>query len=159
MFRELTNQKVDVTIYTDGACSGNPGTGGWAIVALSQEGLYDCFGGKQETTNNEMELQAFVNALEYCRENKIKSVRIHSDSAYVINAILRGWLKKWQENGWKTVEGKDLKNQNLWRKVAKYMEFKPMVFEVQKVRGHVGDPLNERADMLAKAGIEDAKNK
>lgn len=154
MFREITEGHVDVRIYSDGACSGNPGKGGWGIVVLLPEGMYEQCGGKAETTNNEMELTAFVNALEYCRENKIKSVRIYTDSAYVVNGIIRGWIKKWVNNGWKTVQGNDVKNRDLWERIYKYMNFKPMVFEVKKVRGHAGDALNEKADELARRGIE-----
>lgn len=143
--------------YVDGACSGNPGAGGWACVEVKinqvhgepQLDLFQMTGGKAKTTNNEMELTAFYQALLESYKKKTEQVTVHSDSAYVVNAIDKGWLMNWYSNGWKTVEGKPVKNRNIWEKVYKLVYRKGMAVRVKKVYGHKGDMLNEYADRLA----------
>lgn len=139
--------------YTDGACSGNPGAGGWSYVELVKcsKGYETkvCTGSKKETTNNEMELTAVYMALVKSYKNKVKQVTIYSDSAYVVNAITKGWLLNWCDNGWKTVEGKQIKNIHIWQKVYKLIFEKGLIVNMQYVKGHKGDPLNELADQSA----------
>lgn len=139
--------------YTDGACSGNPGPGGWAYVYLktSDSGYKTeiASGGKGSTTNNEMELTAAYMALVKAYKTGKKQVTIYCDSAYVVNAITKGWLLNWQDNGWKTKEGNDIKNKHIWEKMYKLVYEKNMYVTMVKVKGHKGDPMNELADREA----------
>lgn len=143
------NSKTTV-FYTDGACSGNPGNGGWSYVQLkpSESGYITEIesGGKEYTTNNEMELTAVYKALVKAYKSGMKQVTIYCDSAYVVNAIAKGWLLNWEDNGWKTKEGNDIKNRNIWEKMYKLVYEKNMYVKMVKVKGHKGDPLNELAD-------------
>lgn len=140
-------------VYTDGACSGNPGAGGWAFVELLKcdSGLKTNIqtGGKPSTTNNEMELTAVYMALVKALKDKVKKVTVYSDSAYVVNAITKGWLQNWNNNGWLTKEGKPVKNKNIWTKMYKLLYQKGMNITFKKVKGHEGEPLNELADKSA----------
>ena len=143
----------DAIFYTDGACSGNPGVGGWAYVELVP---CDCgykthivSGSKEPTTNNEMELTAAYMALVRAYKNGCKSVRIFSDSAYVCNAISKGWLLNWFKNGWETKEGTPVKNKHIWEKMYKLVYGKQIIITMVQVKGHGGDPLNELADVAA----------
>lgn len=152
----------DLVFYTDGACSGNPGAGGWAYVELlSCDKGYKTnvvSGSKKETTNNEMELTAVYMALVKAFKNKAKQVTIYCDSAYVVNAITKGWLINWNNNGWKTVQEKPVKNKNIWEKMFKLIYEKGLNVTMVKVKGHKGDPLNELADrsaVEAKQKVED----
>lgn len=142
-----------MTFYTDGACSGNPGEGGWAFVHLvnTAEGYKTEVesGGKKQTTNNEMELTAVYMALVKAYKNKAKQVTIYSDSAYVVNAITKGWLINWKNNGWLTKENKPIKNKTIWEKMYKLVYEKGIAVMMVKVKGHKGDPLNELADKMA----------
>lgn len=142
-----------MTFYTDGACSGNPGEGGWAFVHLvnTTEGFKTEVesGGKKQTTNNEMELTAVYMALVKAYKSKTKQVTIYSDSAYVVNAITKGWLINWKNNGWLTKENKPIKNKTIWEKMHKLVYEKGMAVMMIKVKGHKGDPLNELADKMA----------
>lgn len=142
-----------ITFYTDGACSGNPGSGGWACVEVvpCDSGIKTNIvtGGKGETTNNEMELTATYMALVKAYKKKVKQVTIYSDSAYVVNAVTKGWLQNWQGNGWETKEGKPIKNKRIWQKMYKLLYEKGLNVTMIKVRGHKGDPLNELADKSA----------
>ena len=151
-------KKLD--IYTDGACSGNgyEGIGGWACVATNGAKTKELSGGELNTTNNRMELIAVIKAIEYFKGSSLKDshlLRIFSDSAYVVNAINKRWLKKWIINGWKTSQGGPVQNRDLWEIVNKYD--KEVDFQIIKVKGHDGDPLNERCDVLAKAEVEKLK--
>lgn len=145
--------KLSVIYYTDGACSGNPGPGGWAAVCLKE---CTCgykteiiSGGKENTTNNEMELTAAYKALVKAYKSGKKQVTIYSDNAYVVNAIKNRWLCNWCENGWKTREGKEIKNKHIWEKMYKLVYERGMYVDMRKVKGHSGDPLNELADRAA----------
>lgn len=139
--------------YTDGACSEPMGVGGWAYIEIvPRNDDIDIFvknGGKKETTNNEMELTAVYMALVKAYKRKRKKVTICCDSAYVVNAIIKGWLKNWCVNGWKTKEEKPIKNKHIWEKMYILLYKKGMIVNMIKVKGHSGDILNEMADMYA----------
>jgi ribonuclease HI len=141
-----------VEIYTDGACSGNPGPGGWGAV-LSYGGTTKelCGGEATPTTNNRMELMAAIRALESL--TRPSKVRLHTDSSYLRNGIT-GWLASWKRNGWKTASKQPVKNEDLWRR----LDAAAAKHDVQWlwVRGHAGDPGNERADALANRGMTEA---
>lgn len=144
-----------VTIYTDGACSGNPGPGGWGALLLYGDPPIEkeVSGHEMETTNNRMELTAAVEALEALREPC--HVRLHSDSAYMINAFRDRWIDGWQRRGWKKADKKPVLNRDLWeRLIAQNDRHK---IEWIKVKGHAGVELNERVDRLAVRGREIAR--
>lgn len=154
-------------IFTDGACSENPGPGGWAAIINLKEGYNILKGHEFDATNNRMELMAVVKALSKIMKepidgfNKEKDkVEIHSDSAYVVNAINDKWTVKWKLNGWKTTKGKDVKNKELWEELMSLlMAFKSDGIKISfvKVKGHNGNALNEIADEIAKSQVEEAK--
>ncbi len=139
-----------VTIYTDGACRGNPGPGGWGALLIFYETEKEIFGGVAETTNNRMELCACIEALDQlsrrCR------VRVFTDSTYVKNGI-QSWLSNWKRNNWKTAAKKPVKNRDLWEKLDQLSAKHDI--EWRWVKGHAGDPGNERADQLANRGIDE----
>lgn len=133
-------------IYTDGACSHN-GTwdGGWGVVVVENDKVIHTFGGgEKETTNNRMEMQGFLGALEYIKENSIGNAIIYTDSAYVYNAFDKGWINNWQRNGWVNSKKEPVKNQDLWMKML--TTFIP---EIRKVKGHADDEYNNLADKIA----------
>jgi ribonuclease HI len=136
-----------VTIYTDGACSGNPGPGGWGAVLMTQDKQKDISGGEANTTNNRMELMAAIQALNALKEPC--EVAIYTDSQYVRLGITE-WIKGWQKNGWKNSQKKPVKNADLWQELLKAQA--PHTVEWHWVRGHTGDIYNERADTLARLG-------
>lgn len=139
---------TDVTIYTDGACSGNPGPGGWGAILVHGETRKEMSGGDSETTNNRMELQAAIEAL-----NALKrpcKVELYTDSVYVRDGITK-WIKGWQRNGWRTAAKKPVKNAELWQALQAALE--PHQVDWHWVKGHAGHPENERADELARAGM------
>jgi ribonuclease HI len=142
---------TEVVIYTDGACSGNPGPGGWGVVLQWQGWEKEMHGGDPLTTNNRMELMAAIQALETLR--RPAKVRLHTDSTYLLNGITK-WVEGWQRNGWKTAARKPVKNEDLWRRLVEAI--KPHEVSWEWVKGHAGDPGNERADTLARRGIEEA---
>lgn len=146
-------RKLRAIYYTDGACSGNPGPGGWAYVRLRESvSGYKTeveSGGKESTTNNEMELTAVYKALVKAYKEGIKQVTIYCDSTYVVNAITKCWLLNWKENEWKTKEGNEIKNKKIWEKMYKLVYECGMYLSLNKVKGHSGDPLNELADRAA----------
>lgn len=144
---------MTVNIYTDGACSGNPGIGGWgAVILISGNKTIHLHGGLDNTTNNQMELTAAIKALEYFKEpNKIS---IFTDSKYVMNGI-ESWIKNWKQNGWKTTSKKPVKNKNLWEKLDK--EIEKHTIEWKWVKGHSGNQNNEKADYLARKFIEEIR--
>ncbi|MGM0507293.1 MAG: ribonuclease HI [Bacteroidota bacterium] len=134
-----------VEIYTDGACSGNPGPGGWGAVLLFNGDRKEISGGEPQTTNNRMEMTAVAEAL-----NALKRpchVRIHSDSALIINAFTQGWIENWKRRGWKKADKKPVENRELWEAILEAMS--PHNVEWIKVKGHAGINENERADQLA----------
>ncbi|WP_353473711.1 ribonuclease HI [Salipiger sp. H15] len=144
---------ADLFAYTDGACSGNPGPGGWGVLMRAMEGETvakerELKGGEAETTNNRMELMAAISALEaLSRPSKITVV---TDSAYVKNGVT-GWIHGWKRNGWKTAAKKPVKNAELWMRLDEAQRRHDVTW--QWVKGHAGHPENERADELARAGM------
>ena len=142
---------TEVVIYTDGACSGNPGPGGWGVVMRWQGTEKELYGFDPVTTNNRMELTAAIQALEAL--TRPVTVSLHTDSTYVLNGITK-WIQGWQRNGWKTAAKKPVKNDDLWRRLTEAM--RPHDVNWVWVKGHAGDPGNERADALARRGIEEA---
>lgn len=146
-----------VRLYTDGACSGNPGPGGWSVVWYGKNKILDKSGGGKNTTNNQMELVAVLEALKLIesKSNK-KTYEICSDSAYVVNAINNGWLYSWRKNDWKTQSGDPVKNANIWHdlyRILVSLKMHKYMISFIKVKGHSGNPLNEYADKMAKAEV------
>lgn len=145
-----------VRIYTDGACSENPGPGGWAYVFNSEEECKTNAGYELSTTNNRMELMAVLNALnkiEDISKHKNNEYEIYSDSAYVVNSINNCWLTKWKLNGWKTTQGSDIKNKDIWLKIdalLKNIRQRNIKLTIIKVKGHAGNTFNELVDKLAR---------
>ncbi len=145
--------KKEVTIYTDGACSGNPGPGGWGAIMRFGEHEKELNGGEFETTNNKMELTAAIEALNALKEPCL--VNLHTDSQYVKGGIT-GWIEGWKRNGWKTSAKKPVKNEELWRALEQARDRHDVTWHW--VKGHAGHPDNERADELARQGMEPYKN-
>ena len=139
-----------VTLYTDGACSGNPGKGGWAAILSYNNHEKVLSGGENQTTNNRMELMAVIAGLSALKEGC--SVEIYSDSAYVINAFLQGWTTNWIENNWKTASNKQVQNVDLWQKLLKLTAGHEISWN--KVKGHADNELNNRCDKIARGEIE-----
>lgn len=139
-----------VIIYTDGACSGNPGPGGWAAVLISGEYKKEISGGSKETTNNIMELTAILEALKALKTEC--DVELYSDSAYSVNAFNQGWIYNWIKKGWKTADGKEVKNKEIWQEIYSLTKKHKVIFN--KVKGHSDVELNNRCDELARAEIE-----
>jgi ribonuclease HI len=137
-----------VEIFTDGACSGNPGPGGWGAILRWRGVEKEVHGGEPQTTNNRMELMAAIRALEALKRPSV--VVLHTDSRYVHDGITR-YLATWQRNGWRTADKKPVKNVDLWQRLER-ARAKHRV-EWRWVRGHAGHPENERADALARSGI------
>lgn len=138
-----------VTIYTDGACSGNPGPGGWGAVLIYGDKRKELSGAEPQTTNQRMELTAAIEGLKALKEPC--QVRLHSDSAYLINAFRQGWLKRWQRNGWQTINKKPVENQDLWQELLQLTAQHRV--EWVKVRGHSDNTENNHCDELARAAI------
>ncbi|CAN7518807.1 ribonuclease HI [Phenylobacterium sp. LjRoot164] len=141
-----------VVIYTDGACSGNPGPGGWGAVMISGAHVKEICGGEPGTTNNRMELMAAIQALEALK--KPCKVELHTDSTYVMKGISE-WIFGWKKRGWKTADGKPVKNDDLWRRLDTARGRQDVSWNW--VKGHAGHELNERADALARKGLEQAR--
>ena len=141
--------KPDVTIYTDGACSGNPGPGGWGAILRFGDNERELSGRARETTNNRMELTAAIEALQAL--TKPCRVKVVTDSQYLKDGITT-WIKAWKENGWRTAGRKPVKNTELWRALEAAMAPHEVAWEW--IRGHTGHPENERADALARAALE-----
>jgi ribonuclease HI len=137
-----------VTLFTDGACSGNPGPGGWAAILIWGDHRRDLFGGAAETTNNRMELTAAIEGLEALTRGC--AVDLHTDSQYLRNGIT-SWIHGWKRNGWKTADKKPVKNEDLWRRLDEAIARHDINWHW--VRGHAGDTLNEAADLLARQGM------
>jgi ribonuclease HI len=143
-----------VDIWTDGACSGNPGPGGWGAILVYRDAEKLLAGGEAHTTNNRMELMGAISALEALK--RPSKVRLHTDSQYVKNGIT-AWLKNWKRRGWKTADNKPVANADLWQRLET-AEI-PHEVEWRWVRGHDGDEMNERADELARGAIKALKTK
>jgi ribonuclease HI len=139
----------EVIVYTDGACSHNPGPGGWAAVLMYKEHHKEISGGEEVTTNNRMELTAVIEALSRLKEPC--RVKVHSDSAYIVNCIQQKWYEKWAKNGWMTSGKKPVENQDLWKKLLALMEKHDVEFV--KVKGHSNVTWNNRCDELARAAV------
>ncbi len=142
-----------VEIYTDGACSGNPGPGGWGAVLRYNGVEKEISGGVADTTNNRMELTGVIEALRLLKEPC--EVILCSDSKYVCDAISKGWAKSWKKNGWRKADKKPALNSDLWETLLTLLEKHRVT--VQWIKGHAGHPENERCDRLAVAGAEKFK--
>lgn len=140
-----------VVIYTDGACSGNPGPGGWAAVLMYKDNKKEISGGQKDTTNNVMELTAVIEGLKLLKYPC--EVDLYSDSAYVVNSFLQGWIYNWVKNNWKTVSKEPVKNKELWEEL--YNLTKKHKVNFIKVKGHSDNEYNNRCDELARNAIKD----
>jgi ribonuclease HI len=141
-----------VDLWTDGACSGNPGPGGWAAILLWRGHERELSGGEPDTTNNRMELMGVIQGLRALK--RPATVRVLTDSAYLEKAFSHGWLERWKRNGWKTAAKKPVANQDLWEALDEATDGHTIRFE--RVSGHAGVELNERADRLAVAARDEA---
>ena len=141
------NKKVD--IYTDGACSGNPGPGGWGVLIKIDNEDIELSGGDRETTNNRMELMAAIKALEEI--DKDYEITLYTDSNYVKDGIT-SWISNWKKNNWKTANKKDVKNKELWMRLDEAIKHKNISWVW--VKGHAGNAGNEQADYLARSALE-----
>ena len=137
----------EVTIYTDGACSGNPGPGGYGAILMYNGTEKEMSGGEKNTTNNKMELMAAIVSLECLKEPC--DVTLYSDSAYLVNAYNQKWIENWKKNGWKNSNREDVKNRELWEKLEKLTSIHNVTFI--KVKGHSDNEYNNRCDKLAVA--------
>lgn len=139
-----------VIIYTDGACSGNPGPGGWGSILMMGENRKEISGGKKDTTNNVMELTAVIEALKLLK--RPCKVDLYSDSAYVVNAFLQNWILGWIKNGWKNSSKEEVKNKELWQELFSLTKIHDVTFH--KVKGHGDNEYNNRCDELARNAIK-----
>ena len=146
--------KPQVTIYTDGACSGNPGPGGWGAILISGVHRKEINGGEAHTTNNRMELLAAISALGALKQPS--EIDLHTDSEYVRNGISK-WIFGWKKKGWKTADNKPVKNVELWQALEAAQQRHKVT--LHWVKGHAGHPENERADELARKGMEPFKRR
>ncbi|MGD9801756.1 MAG: ribonuclease HI [Parvularculaceae bacterium] len=135
-----------IEAFTDGACAGNPGPGGWGVLIIDENGRREIYGGEAATTNNRMELTAAIEALNAT----VGPIRLYTDSQYVKNGIT-SWIQGWKRNGWRTSDRKPVKNQDLWRNLDDAASKRDV--DWRWVKGHNGHPENERADALARAGL------
>ena len=135
----------DVVIYTDGACSGNPGPGGWAAILMAAGAKKELSGGEGNTTNNRMELMGVISGLKAL--TRPCNVEVHSDSAYVVNAFSQNWIGKWASNGWKNSAKADVANSDLWKELLELTKIHNVTFI--KVKGHADNEFNNRCDELA----------
>ncbi len=143
----------EITIYTDGACSGNPGPGGWGAILQYKNHKKEISGGEGETTNNRMELMAAICALEALLEPC--KVDLYTDSAYLCRAFTENWIINWQRNGWKTAGKQDVENQDLWKRLLKQADIHKVTWH--KVKGHSDNENNNRCDALARTAIKNLK--
>ena len=140
----------EVTIYTDGACSGNPGPGGWGAILMYEDIKKEISGAKKDTTNNIMEITEVLEALKLLKvECKVK---VYSDSAYVVNAFNQGWIENWKKNNWRTAGKDPVKNQELWEELYELTQKHKVEFI--KVKGHSDNEYNNRCDELARGEID-----
>src|SRR5579875_223793 len=145
----IMENREPVVIYTDGACSRNPGPGGWAAILQWNDTVKELSGGERETTNQRMEIRAVIEGLRALK--RPCDVVIHSDSAYVVNCFQQKWYVNWQKNGWRNSKGDPVQNKDLWEELLSAM--KPHNVRFQKVKGHAGVQWNERCDELARQAI------
>ena len=138
-----------ITIYTDGACSGNPGPGGWGSILMFGDYRKEISGFQNDTTNNIMELTAVIEALKLVKEPC--TIDVYSDSAYVVNAFLQGWITNWIKKNWKTADGSPVKNKELWQELYNFTKVHDITFH--KVKGHADNEFNNRCDELARNAI------
>ena len=143
----MVNIMEEVTIYTDGACSGNPGPGGWGAILMLRENRKEISGGSADTTNNIMELTAVIEALKILK--RPCKVKVYSDSAYVVNAFLQKWIYGWIKKNWKTAGGDSVKNKELWQELYSLTKVHDVTFN--KVKGHADNEFNNRCDEMAVA--------
>ena len=141
---------MSIKVYTDGACKGNPGPGGWGVYIQLNDEEKDLYGGNPETTNNQMEMQAALEALKYL-EDKNEVIELYTDSNYLRQGITE-WIHKWKLNNWRTAAKKPVANRDLWIEISDLNE--KMDVQWNWVKGHAGDPGNERADQLANIGAD-----
>lgn len=141
---------MSIKVYTDGACKGNPGPGGWGVYIQSNEDEKELYGGNPETTNNQMEMQAALEALKHLKD-KDEVIELYTDSNYLRQGITE-WIYKWKKNNWRTAAKKPVANRDLWIEISDLNE--KMTVQWNWVKGHAGDPGNERADELANVGAE-----
>ena len=141
---------MSIKVYTDGACKGNPGPGGWGVYIQSNEDEKELYGGNPETTNNQMEMQAALEALKHLKD-KDEVIELYTDSNYLRQGITE-WIHKWKKNNWRTAAKKPVANRDLWIEISDLDE--KMNVQWNWVKGHAGDPGNERADELANIGAE-----
>lgn len=139
----------EVTIYTDGACSGNPGPGGWAAVLMYRGRIKEISGGERMTTNNRMELTAAIEGLRRLKEPC--RVRLYTDSAYLVNCFKQRWYEKWEKNGWINSRKEPVENRDLWQELLRLVRLHDVQF--LKVKGHADDEWNNRCDELARAAV------
>lgn len=159
---------MKVRIYTDGACSCNPGPGGWSYLVSAKEKIIIRSGGENNTTNNRMELLAVVKSLQKMlkkwktinKHNDFNEIEILSDSAYVVNAVNMNWLQSWKQKKWKTSNNEDVKNVDLWKQLDElFYNFKKMhiIISFTKVKGHAGNTFNEMCDEAARKEVQKIK--
>lgn len=152
---------MKIRIYTDGACSENPGPGGWAAVFNTENKCFTISGNEIDTTNNRMELRAVIEAFKKILKTKSNNeFEIFCDSAYVVNAVNNRWIETWQRNNWKTTKGEDVKNKDLWEEFSKVKNevcSKDISVTLIKIKGHAGNTFNEMVDKLAKEESMKAK--
>lgn len=141
----MSGELTKVTLYTDGACSGNPGPGGWAALLMVDKYKKELSGGEAVTTNNRMELLAVINGLKAL--SRPCEVDVYSDSAYVVNAFLQNWIGSWQRNGWRNSAKAEVANKDLWQELLKLTDVHKVKFI--KVKGHADNEFNNRCDELA----------
>ena len=141
---------MSIKVYTDGACKGNPGPGGWGVYIQLNDEEKDLYGGNPETTNNQMEMQAALEALKYLKD-KNDVIELYTDSNYLRQGITE-WIHKWKLNNWRTAAKKPVANRDLWIEISDLNE--KMNVKWNWVKGHAGDPGNERADQLANLGAD-----
>ncbi len=141
----MSDSRPTVILYTDGACSGNPGPGGWGALLIWNRKEKVLSGGSADTTNNRMEMQAVIEGLKALK--RPCHVKIHSDSALIINAFTKGWIESWLKKGWKKADKKPVENRDLWEQMLEAM--KPHKIEWIKVKGHSDNELNNRVDKIA----------
>ena len=152
-----------IELYTDGACSGNPGPGGYAYYLKAKGNSLQCSGAKEKTTNNRMELLSVVKginqALQIWPYDGKREIKVYSDSAYVVNTVQQCWYKTWKQCNWKTKQGKEVKNKDLWERLVNLLESierrkDKASIEFIKIKGHSGNKYNEMVDELAKQAIK-----
>ncbi len=145
----MTTERAKVVMFTDGACSGNPGPGGWGVILVSGAHRKELTGGEADTTNNRMELLAAINGLEALKKPSL--VELHTDSMYLRDGITK-WVHGWKRNGWKTADKKPVKNVELWQRLL--LAVATHEIDWRWVKGHAGHDENERADALAREGMQ-----